>query len=497
MSLDYDLVIIGNTLEAFFAASEAIKFKARVALVLGDNTPSLTTDLTNGWQEIDSLIFNYLTDIERHWNNLTQGNLDINSASKLDNTPLLQTVFINQLQQWKNELKKDIKTTNNLEILAKLGVDIINESGEFCRLPKLGFVLKNRTIRSRRYLLAMGAISRTPQIQGLAEVGYITPETLDINKLPSRLVILSQTSLGIELAQQLNRLGKQITLIIEHPSILPQEDPDIVQLIQAILEAEGIKLLINSPLTQVRKIEGNKWIQAGNEAIETDEIIIANPIKLKTKGLNLEGVKVEREDDKIKTNHKLQTTNPNIYVCGQALATYHLSNIARYQASVAVKNAIFYPIFKVNYNHHPLRILTNPIFSRVGLTETQAKQNYAQDFIIVQQNYQAIIQARILDETTGFCKLITRRNGIILGCQIIGYQSEEIINFIALAIKNKLKIQQLSQSFPLYGTAGEIIFQISQQWQQQKHQEKNSSLSTVVTNNCLETLLFWRRKWSQ
>nr|MDJ0597328.1 FAD-dependent oxidoreductase [Crocosphaera sp.] len=372
-----------------------------------------------------------------------------------------------------------------------LGVDIIEESGEFCRLPQLGFVLKNRTLRSRRYLLAMGSISSIPEIEGLAEVNYITPETVNIDNLPDQLVILSQTSLGIELAQQLNYLGKKITLIVEDYNILPQEDKEVVQLIQTILEAEGIKILINCPITQVRKIEDKKWIQAGNEAIETDEIIIASQRIQNTKGLNLQGVKVEIEANKIKTNNKLQTTNPNIYACGNAIGQYNLSNIAQYEASIAVKNTIFYSIFKTNYDHHPRRILINPMFSQVGITETQAKQVYKDDLIIIKQNYKTLVKARILDETTGFCKIITRRNGTILGCHIIGHNSDEIINLVALAIKNKIKIQKISQLFPSYGTISEILFELAKQWQTRKNREHK------LFNNCLETLLFWRRKWSK
>ena len=423
-----------------------------------------------------------MTYIERHWHNLNNWYLNINLDSWLD---------FNQLQKWKKKVKKDIEKAQNLEKLANLGVDIIEESGEFCRLPTLGFVIKNRTLRSRRYLLAMGSISNISEIQGLTEVGYMTPERLDIDKLPDRLVILSQTALGIELAQQLNRLGKKITLIVDKSSILPQEDPDITQLIQAILEAEGINLLINCPVTPIRKIEDKKWIQAGNEAIETDEIIIDNPTQLTIKTLNLEGVKVKIEGNKIKTNNKLQTANPNIYACGQTIGSYNLSNIACHEAAIAVKNAIFYPIFKLNYDHYPMRMLSNPRFSRVGLTETQAKQSYKEDISIIKQNYKNIVKAKILDETNGFCKIITRRNGIILGCHIIGYQSDEIINLISLAIQNKLKIQKIAQLCPPYGTTSEILSQISQKWQEQK-QQKNT-----LINNCLETLLFWRRKWNK
>ncbi len=473
MSLDYDLVIIGNTPEAFFAASQAIKFKARVALVLGE-TPNDYSLETN------SLILNYFTYLHRHWHNFTQWYLNLHSVPQLNYT---------DLKQWKHEVKQQIKELTNREKLAKLGVDIIEESGEFCRLPKLGFVLKNRTLRSRRYLLAMNPISMIPKIQGLAEVGYITPETLNIDQLPENIVILSQTSLGIELAQQLNYLGKNITLIIENNNILLQEDKDVFQLIQSILEAEGIKLFLNNSITQVKKIEGKKWIQAGNQAIETDEIIIINQRKLNTKGLNLEGVKVDIENNKIKANNKLQTTNPNIYACGRAMEQYNLFNIAKYEASIAIKNTIFYPIFKVDYHSHPVRVFTNPIFSRVGLTETQAKYKYKNDLIIIKQNYKTLIKATILDETTGFCKLITRRNGLILGCHIIGNNSNEIINIVAFAMKNEIKIQKIYQLFPAYGTTSEMLFQIAQKWQEKKYKDNK------LLNNCLETLLFWRRKW--
>ena len=87
--LMYDLVIIGNTVEAFFAASQAIKFKARVALVLGNIN-------NNYWQEIDTLILNYLTSLSYRYSNFTQYNLKNKPILNLEN---------DQLKQWKNQVK--------------------------------------------------------------------------------------------------------------------------------------------------------------------------------------------------------------------------------------------------------------------------------------------------------------------------------------------------------------------------------------------------------
>ncbi|MEA5512034.1 NAD(P)/FAD-dependent oxidoreductase [Crocosphaera sp. UHCC 0190] len=473
MSLDYDLVIIGNSLEASYAAVKAAKLRARVALVLGETE-------TNTYTEIDRSTFNCLTYLDKKGQNLTQWELNYDFVTHLNSS---------QIQTWITQVKQDIKEYYSPAILADLGIDIIGESGEFCRLPALGFVIKNRTLRSRNYLLAMGSISSIPKIEGLSELGYLTLETLDLENLPYDLIILSQTPIGIELAQSLNHLGKKVTLVVEDSNILPQEDAEAVQLIQAQLEAEGIKLLVNCPITQVRKIEDKKWIQAGNEALETDEIILITKPTPNIKGLNLEGVKVEVQPQQIIVNDKLQTTNPKIYACGSIIGGYSLSNLAKYEANIVIKNAIFYSIFQVNYHPLPFHIFTHPILSRVGLTETQARQSYGDDIIIIKQNYKTLAKAQILDETTGFCKIITRRNGIILGGHIIGNNSDELINFIALSIKNNIKIQQFSQLFPSYYTISEILFQISENWQYQKLQENK------FLNNWLETLLFWRRRW--
>ncbi|GBF80437.1 FAD-dependent oxidoreductase [Aphanothece sacrum] len=473
MSLDYDLVIIGNTPEASYAALEAVKLKARVAWVLGEKE-------TNTYTEIDRCTFSYLTQLDKQWQILTKWNL---------NTQLISNLNLTQIKYWTNQVKQDIQEAYSLSNLASAGVDIITESGEFCRLPNLGFIVKNRTLRSRYYLLATGSIFSIPDIEGLAEVDYLTPETLELDKLSNNLIIFSQTPAGIELAQNLNRIGKQITLIVENHNILPQEDTDAVKLIQSQLEAEGIKLLINCPIIQIKEIDHKKWIQAGNKAIEADEIILVTNQQPNIKGLNLEGVKVAIKIHRVIVNKKLQTTNPKIYSFGNIIREYSLSNIAQYEANIIIKNTLFYPFFKVNYKTVPIAIITNPSLARVGLTETQARQQYKNDIIIIKQNFNTLSKANIMGETTGFCKIITRRNGIIIGGHIVGIQSDELINLIALAMKNNIKIQQLSKILPPYTAVSNILFELSRHWQYQRF-KNNKTL-----NYWLETLLFWRRKW--
>ncbi|HAC66243.1 MAG TPA: NAD(P)/FAD-dependent oxidoreductase, partial [Cyanothece sp. UBA12306] len=268
------------------------------------------------------------------------------------------------------------------------------------------------------------------------------------------------------------------------------EDPQITHLLQGQLEAEGIAIFTNSPLTQVKIINNRKWVQAGNQVMEADEIILVMQRKPNIQGLNLEGVKIAVNSGQIKVNSKLQTTNSQIYAFGGVLGVYHYPNIAQYQASIIIKNCLFFSYFKANYDTIPYTIFTNPPLTRIGLTEFQAKRRYGNDVIVIQDYFKTLSKAQILGETTGFCQIITRRNGKILGCHCLGIEAEELIGAIALAMQNNLKIQDLALIFPPSPSLFEVLSRISQTWKSQKF-ERNKWL-----NQWLERLLFWRRKWS-
>lgn len=474
MSLDYDLVIIGNTPEAMYAASKAAKLKARVAWVVGDKQDDYYT-------EIDRYIFSYFTYLEQQWKTLTQGILNASLYPSYLN--------LSQIQTWIKQVKTNLNPQYSPETLAAMGVDVIFESGEFCRLPQQAFVLPSRKLRSRTYLVATGSVPTIPTIFGLSEVGYLTPETLTLETLSSDLIILAETPLGIELAQNLARIGKKISLLVPENQILPQEDPQIIQLLQAQLEADGIEIFTNSPITQIKQINDQKWVQAGNLAIEADDIILVMQQQPNIKDLNLEAVNVEITPQKIKVNQKLQTTNPQIYACGGVIGGYNVANIGQYEASIVVKNALFFPYFKVNYPHLPYAILTNPPVARIGLTQEQAKRRYGHNIIVAEDYFKTLPKAQILGETTGFFQVITRHNGEILGCHGLGREAEELIGAIALAMNHNLKIQNLAEVFPPSSSLFTILSQISHTWKTQKF-EQNQFLTQGI-----ETLLFWRRKW--
>jgi pyruvate/2-oxoglutarate dehydrogenase complex dihydrolipoamide dehydrogenase (E3) component len=474
MSSDYHLVVIGSTPEAIEAAVAAARLKARVALVEQPCERQLGT--------ADAVFQRNFSQMARLFQQLAAAN----HASIGLPTPAF-ACQLSHLQAYAQEVTAILSERHAPPILSALGIDVISGSGEFCRLPQLAFVAGKRRLRSRAYLIATGFHPTIPEIPGLAEVGCLISSDLSqaerLSSLPQDLAIVGYTAVALELAVNLRLIGKNVTLILEKDRILPQEEPEAARLIQAQLEAVGVRLLVGSPVMQVRQIEGKKWLQAGDWAIESDEIILATPPVPNVEGLNLAGVGVKWGASGIERNDKLQTANPRIYACGSAAAP-HLS---RYEAAVAVKNALFFPWFRLDARCLPQVIFTHPPLARVGMTEGQARQRYGRAVFTAQQSYKIMPQAQILGETTGFCKLVAHRNGKILGAHAVGAEAGEFIGIVALAMQQNLKVSQLANLFLPYFTLSAILQETAREWQYQRRQ------GNALWQNLLQIFLNGRR----
>lgn len=132
-----------------------------------------------------------------------------------------------------------------------------------------------------------------------------------------------------------------------------------------------------------------------------------------------------------------------------------------------------------------------PELASLGLTEPEAIQRYGKDVLIVRQFHKTLPKAQIQGEITGFCKVITRRNGTILGAHLVGSKASELIGPIALAMQQNLKISALAQQIYPSPTFGEIVPQTAIEWQRLK----------LAQNHRLQD--FWeswfrlRRSWSK
>ncbi|MEH1845491.1 MAG: NAD(P)/FAD-dependent oxidoreductase [Nostoc sp.] len=483
MTVDYDVVIIGGSLAGYYAALAATQLRATVALV----EPKVDYGFTH---------HHVLTEIGKLAQKLNDATgfgihaIHTNTSEECHISMAWQEAML-----YAQCIASNLKEQHSPAILAALGVDVIVGSGQFQSSPQLAFAVNNRLLRARTYLLASGSHPEIPEIEGLQATGYFTLsniwQSLQGATLPKNWVIIGGIPQSIEIAQTLARFGCSVTLVVKHSYVLPHLDPEIAILLQAQLEVEAVCVLTDKPVTQVRLIEDKKWIQAGDKAIETDEILVATGQQPNLESLNLATVGVKWHRRSLVVNDKLQTTNHRIYACGDVIGGYDFANIANYEAKIALNNALFFPRLKVNYHSIPWVMFSVPMVAQVGLTEAQAKRQFSRDEVLVlRQYFKTVAAAQLQNETTGICKLIVLHNGEILGASIFGAEAGELINLIALAMSQKIKIKDLANLFSVYPSFSEILEETAREWSKQK---LNSNLAL---QEFLEGFFHFRRNWN-
>lgn len=489
---DYDLVVIGSTLEGIYAAKKAVLLQARVALV-------------TQCDKLDDSYLNYAFFI----NNFSLQEV-ANSLKKIEQLPWEmwqenQDILKVNLQEIKNYgqlIQENLTAENSLANLAILGVDVIYGKGEFCRLPQQAFLVNNRQLRSRNYLLATSAkyriTSNNQWQEKLNHVQCFTPDNLwqqRLDTIPEKLLIIGDSPRTLDLSQGLARLGKQVILATSNQIILPGESIQANCLLQAQLEADGVTILQNFSFKQLKVVDQNKFfLEIANHSWEAEAVILANQRLPNIKGLNLEGIGVKYLPQGIIVNEKLQTSNQSVYACGDLLGGDSLPHIAQYEVDIALKNMFSFPLFKRNYKHLPKAILTEPNLASIGITEITNQAKQKQEIYLVTQHYKSIIAAQTTGIITGWCQFIIRVDGAILGCTIIGDRAIEMINLIALMMRHKIKlnrnpIQGLLKQEIIYLTPSftEILNQVTIAFHQQKLQRDRQ------LRRRLENWFHWRR----
>ena len=150
--------------------------------------------------------------------------------------------------------------------------------------------VNERQIRARRLVVATGSTPLVPAIEGLEQAGYITNESLfSLRDLPRRLVVLGGGPIGLEMAQALARLGSRVTVVERLPHLLPQEDPQIADLLRDLLLDEGLSVHTSTSVERVSRQGDTRIIEcSGGLKLEADLILVAAGRRPGVEGLGLE-----------------------------------------------------------------------------------------------------------------------------------------------------------------------------------------------------------------
>ena len=433
MAVDYDLVVVGNNAAARIAAIAAKQRSARVALISVAPVVIPSHILLSQWAQI--------------WH---------------PQTPI-------SWNEWAEVMATKLLDPISTAKLASLGIEQIDGVAQFSKKPQLQVHVQNRVLRSQQYLLSLDSDLSPPSIPGLLAENYITPDSLlrllgTPEHLPSPVLIFGKGPVATILSQALARLGHSVSLLSDPVHILPWEDAEVAFRVQAHLEADGVKVYTQCHVEEV-KTQPHQVHQVvtnlGNLSART--LIWAEESHSAALNPNVVAVNLRHTPQGVLVNTKLQTSQSQIYACGSVLGGYTLPDIAHYEATVAIRNALSGPNQVVDYRTTPWSIPTLPELARVGWTEAQA-QSASDQFQVLYQSYRDTEKGQLQDQLSGWCKIIVRNDGQIAGAHVVGSAAAEIIHLISIAMKQHCPISELVDSAAFTSSYGSIVGQAGQQW---------------------------------
>jgi pyruvate/2-oxoglutarate dehydrogenase complex dihydrolipoamide dehydrogenase (E3) component len=343
---------------------------------------------------------------------------------------------------------------DSVERFEGLGVTVVNAEARFTgpRTLRAG----DLEIRPRRFVIATGSHPAVPPIPGLGRVAYLTNETIFTNRSPPQhLIVIGGGPIGIEMAQAYRGLGARVTVLDLGP-LLPRDDPELVGLLASRLSCEGVVLRPGVEIASVARDGAGLVVQlADGERIAGSHLLVAAGRRPSVEALDLSAAGIAAARQGITVDARLRTTNPRAFAIGDVAGGPQFTHVALYHAGIVIRNALFHLPAKVDYRALPWVTYTDPELAHVGSTEAAARQHIGDGVRVLSWPFAENDRAHTERDTAGLVKIVTRRDGRILGASILGAGAGDLILPWALAISQRLKIGALANLIVPYPTRGE------------------------------------------
>ncbi len=339
--------------------------------------------------------------------------------------------------------------------LESLGVKIIIGHGR---------MLDNRTIEVDRgetseivkadaILLAVGAHPRelaTAQPDGERILNWA--QIYNLQELPRELIVVGSGVTGAEFASAYNGLGSKVTLISSRDQVLPGEDSDAAQVLEDVFERRGMTVLSRSRAESVERTDDGVVVTLGDgrKVTGTHCLVCVGSIP-NTSDLGLAAAGVElTPSGHIRVDGVSRTSVNNVYAAGDCTGVFALASVAAMQGRIAVAHLLGDGVSPLKLNQVSSNIFTSPEIASVGVSEADlAAGKYQGDVIKLSLHTNA--RAKMRNFKDGFVKIIARKgSGTVIGGVVVGAGASELIFPIALAVSQKLHVDDVANTFTVY-----------------------------------------------
>ena len=353
------------------------------------------------------------------------------------------------------ELAKS-QSNEMLETLSKAGVRVINGTGKLDGNHAVVVETegaKSERLEAKTIVLAVGARPRNlPTAQPDGERILTWTQLYNLKTLPEHMVVVGSGVTGAEFASAYLSLGCKVTLVSSRDFVLPGEDLDAAVLIEDVFRRRGMNILKQSRADKVEATaSGVKVYLQDGYVVEGSHCLMAVGSIPNTENLGLEeaGVLVAPSGHII-ANRVARTSRANVYAVGDCTDFYPLASVASMQGRTAVFHTMGDVAVPTQKRNIASNVFTSPEIASVGWSEIEIQEG------LVKGEIQKILlttnpRAKMQGIKDGFIKLFASTGSrTVIGGVVVGPGASELIYPIAMAVENRLTVDELAATYTVY-----------------------------------------------
>lgn len=321
-------------------------------------------------------------------------------------------------------------------------------------------------ILSPRILLAAGSKERLlPNLEIDGQTIITSREALARKELPKSVLIIGGGAIGVEFAYAYRCFGAETTVVEMMDRLLPEMDEELGRELERSFKKKKIRVLTQTRYKANNRKDGSVTITvAGKDGKENQLsaqlVLVAIGRVPLTDGLGLETLQIETERGFIKVDDQYQTSCKGVYAVGDVTGPPLLAHLASAEGIAAVEMMLGHGRKKVERKNIPACVYCQPEVASIGMTEKQASEG-GHSVKVGRFQFRAAGKAVATGHIDGWVKVVSGKDGIILGAQMIGKGVTELVAEAGLVQKLGGTVGDLGGTIHAHPTLSEALMEAS------------------------------------
>ena len=307
--------------------------------------------------------------------------------------------------------------------------------------PGGGIDVDGRRLTAGRYVIATGSVPASIPIPGLADVPVMTSDdVMQLESQPRSLIVQGAGPIGLELAQFFARIGTRVLLVNRSPLLSHSDLECGEELRRALVEEPDFELAVPGRIEELRR-SGKGLVATVHRGdsetfeYEADALLMATGRWAALDDIGLEHAGIEPSKNSLEHDATMRTSNPSIYIAGDATGSYQILHLSNQEGAIAGHNAAGgQPPRQMDYRLSMAVIFTDPPYATVGLNQTTATRQ-GRDVVVGRAAFPETGRAITMNARYGLWNLLVDpSSGEILGSSILGPRADDLIHLISMAM---------------------------------------------------------------